>query len=209
MKEDGVEVVLVNNNPATIMTDENIADKVYLEPLTCESITKIIEKERPDGILPTLGGQTGLNMAVLLDEAGVLEKYQVTLLGTPLETIQKGEDREIFKSMMKEIKEPIAESLSTSSVDEALDFARKVGYPMIVRPAYTLGGAGGGIADTEEELRQIVKNGLHYSPINQVLIEQSVKGWKEIEYEVMRDSNDTCIIVCNMENFDPVGVHTG
>ncbi len=209
LKEDGVEVVLVNNNPATIMTDENIADKVYLEPLTCESITKIIEKERPDGILPTLGGQTGLNMAVLLDEAGVLEKYQVTLLGTPLETIQKGEDREIFKSMMKEIKEPIAESLSTSSVDEALDFARKVGYPMIVRPAYTLGGAGGGIADTEEELRQIVKNGLHYSPINQVLIEQSVKGWKEIEYEVMRDSNDTCIIVCNMENFDPVGVHTG
>ncbi|UOQ84240.1 carbamoyl-phosphate synthase (glutamine-hydrolyzing) large subunit [Gracilibacillus salinarum] len=209
LKEDGVEVILVNNNPATIMTDENIADKVYLEPLTCESISKIIEKERPDGILPTLGGQTGLNMAVLLDEAGVLEKYQVTLLGTPLETIQKGEDREIFKSMMKDIDEPTAESLSTSSVEEAVAFASKVGYPMIVRPAYTLGGAGGGIADDEAQLRQIVKNGLHYSPISQVLIEQSVKGWKEIEYEVMRDSNDTCIIVCNMENFDPVGVHTG
>ncbi|SER37058.1 carbamoyl-phosphate synthase large subunit [Gracilibacillus ureilyticus] len=209
LKEEGVEVILVNNNPATIMTDENIADKVYLEPLTCESITKIIEKERPDGILPTLGGQTGLNMAVLLDEAGVLEKYSVTLLGTPLETIQKGEDREIFKSMMKDINEPVAESLSTSSVEDAVDFATKVGYPMIVRPAYTLGGAGGGIADNETELRRIVKNGLHYSPINQVLIEQSVKGWKEIEYEVMRDSNDTCIIVCNMENFDPVGVHTG
>ncbi|MGN8647711.1 carbamoyl-phosphate synthase (glutamine-hydrolyzing) large subunit [Gracilibacillus sp. HCP3S3_G5_1] len=209
LKEDGVEVILVNNNPATIMTDENIADKVYLEPLTCDSITKIIEKERPDGILPTLGGQTGLNMAVLLDEAGVLEKYNVTLLGTPLETIQKGEDREIFKSMMKDIGEPIAESLSTSSVEEAVHFADEVGYPMIVRPAYTLGGAGGGIANNEAELRTIVKNGLHYSPISQVLIEQSVKGWKEIEYEVMRDSNDTCIIVCNMENFDPVGVHTG
>ncbi|WP_058305816.1 carbamoyl-phosphate synthase (glutamine-hydrolyzing) large subunit [Gracilibacillus massiliensis] len=209
LKEDGVEVILVNNNPATIMTDENIADKVYLEPLTCESITKIIEKERPDGILPTLGGQTGLNMAVLLDEAGVLEQYHVTLLGTPLETIQKGEDREIFKSMMKDIEEPVAESLSTSSIDEAVDFASKIGYPMIVRPAYTLGGAGGGIADNEAELRKIVKNGLHYSPISQVLIEQSVKGWKELEYEVMRDSNDTCIIVCNMENFDPVGVHTG
>ncbi|MDX8046344.1 carbamoyl-phosphate synthase (glutamine-hydrolyzing) large subunit [Gracilibacillus sp. S3-1-1] len=209
LKEDGIEVILVNNNPATIMTDENIADKVYLEPLTCESITKIIAEERPDGILPTLGGQTGLNMAVLLDEAGVLEQYDVTLLGTPLETIQKGEDREMFKSMMKDIGEPIAESLSTSSIEEAVSFAKKVGYPMIVRPAYTLGGAGGGIANDEQELRTIVKNGLHYSPINQVLIEQSVKGWKEIEYEVMRDANDTCIIVCNMENFDPVGVHTG
>lgn len=209
LKEEGVEVILVNNNPATIMTDENIADKVYLEPLTCESITKIIEKERPDGILPTLGGQTGLNMAVLLDEAGVLAKYDVTLLGTPLETIQKGEDRQIFKAMMKDLNEPVAESLSTSSVEEAVDFANQAGYSVIVRPAYTLGGAGGGIADNEDQLRQIVKNGLHYSPISQVLIEQSVKGWKEIEYEVMRDANDTCIIVCNMENFDPVGVHTG
>ncbi|WP_066187591.1 carbamoyl-phosphate synthase (glutamine-hydrolyzing) large subunit [Gracilibacillus timonensis] len=209
LKEEGVEVILVNNNPATIMTDENIADKVYLEPLTCESITNIIEKERPDGILPTLGGQTGLNMAISLGDAGVLEKYGVTLLGTPLETIQKGEDREIFKSMMKEINEPIAESLSTSSMEEAVSFAEQIGYPIIVRPAYTLGGAGGGIANDESELRTIVKNGLHYSPIDQILIEQSVKGWKEIEYEVMRDDNDTCIIVCNMENFDPVGVHTG
>lgn len=209
LKEEGIEVILVNNNPATIMTDEDIADQVYLEPLTVESITKIIEKERPDGILPTLGGQTGLNMALLLDEAGVLEKYDVTLLGTSLDTIQKGEDREKFKSMMKEIGEPVAESLSTSSVDEAVAFAKEVGYPQIVRPAYTLGGAGGGIANNEAELRAIVKNGLHYSPINQVLIEQSVKGWKEIEYEVIRDANDTCIIVCNMENIDPVGVHTG
>ncbi|GAE93502.1 carbamoyl-phosphate synthase large chain [Gracilibacillus boraciitolerans JCM 21714] len=144
LKEEGVEVILVNNNPATIMTDENIADKVYLEPLTCESITKIIEKERPDGILPTLGGQTGLNMAVLLDEAGVLAKYDVTLLGTPLETIQKGEDRQIFKAMMKDLNEPVAESLSTSSVEEAVDFANQAGYSVIVRPAYTLGGAGGG-----------------------------------------------------------------
>lgn len=209
LKEEGIEVILVNNNPATIMTDEDIADQVYLEPLTVESITKIIEKERPDGILPTLGGQTGLNMALLLDEAGVLEKYDVTLLGTSLDTIQKGEDREKFKSMMKDIGEPVAESLSTSSVEEAVAFAKEVGYPQIVRPAYTLGGAGGGIANNEAELRAIVKNGLHYSPINQVLIEQSVKGWKEIEYEVIRDANDTCIIVCNMENIDPVGVHTG
>ncbi|WP_163538917.1 carbamoyl-phosphate synthase (glutamine-hydrolyzing) large subunit [Gracilibacillus sp. YIM 98692] len=209
LKEEGVEVILVNNNPATIMTDENIADKVYLEPLTKDSITKIIEKEQPDGILPTLGGQTGLNMAMLLDGAGVLDEYDITLLGTPLETIQKGEDRDIFKSLMKDIGEPIAESLSTSSIEESIAFAEKVGYPIIVRPAYTLGGAGGGIAEDEDQLRTIVKNGLHYSPINQVLIEQSVKGWKEVEYEVMRDENDTCIIVCNMENFDPVGVHTG
>ncbi|MCT2534899.1 carbamoyl-phosphate synthase (glutamine-hydrolyzing) large subunit [Aquibacillus koreensis] len=209
LKEEGVEVILVNNNPATIMTDENIADKVYLEPLTLESITKIIEKEQPDGLLPTLGGQTGLNMAILLTNAGVLEKHKVELLGTPLDTIQKGEDREIFKSMMKSIDEPVAESKSTTSVEEAVTFAKTVGYPLIVRPAYTLGGAGGGIAKDEQHLRTIVKNGLYASPINQVLIEQSVKGWKEIEYEVMRDANDTCIIVCNMENFDPVGVHTG
>lgn len=209
LKEEGVEVILVNNNPATIMTDEHIADKVYLEPLTRDSISMIIERERPDGILPTLGGQTGLNMAVLLDEAGVLEEYDVTLLGTPLDTIQKGEDREIFKSMMKEIKEPTAESLSTSSIEEAVQFATGAGYPLIVRPAYTLGGAGGGIANNREELQTIVKNGLHFSPIKQVLIEQSVKGWKEIEFEVMRDANDTCIIICSMENVDPVGVHTG
>ncbi|MBM7571143.1 carbamoyl-phosphate synthase (glutamine-hydrolyzing) large subunit [Aquibacillus albus] len=209
LKEEGIEVVLVNNNPATIMTDENIADKVYMEPLTCESVTKIIEKEQPDGLLPTLGGQTGLNLAMLLSNEGVLQKYNVELLGTQLDTIQKGEDREIFKSMMKDLNEPVAESISTSSFAEALQFASVVGYPLIVRPAYTLGGAGGGIANDEQELRRIVKNGLDASPINQVLIEQSVKGWKEVEYEVMRDANDTCIIVCNMENVDPVGVHTG
>ncbi|GGM33920.1 carbamoyl-phosphate synthase (glutamine-hydrolyzing) [Paraliobacillus quinghaiensis] len=209
LKEEGIEVVLVNNNPATIMTDENIADKVYLEPLTLLSLTNIIEKEKPDGLLPTLGGQTGLNLAMELTKANVLEKYNVELLGTPLDTITKGEDREIFKAMMKDIDEPTAESISTSSADQAVQFASSVGYPLIVRPAYTLGGAGGGIAKDEAELRKIVKNGIHASPINQVLIEQSVKGWKEVEYEVMRDDNDTCIIVCNMENLDPVGVHTG
>ncbi|WP_077624113.1 carbamoyl-phosphate synthase (glutamine-hydrolyzing) large subunit [Sediminibacillus massiliensis] len=209
LKEEGVEVVLVNNNPATIMTDQNIADKVYMEPLTLETLTEIIELEKPDGLLPTLGGQTGLNLAVSLSEAGVLDKHNVELLGTPLETIQKGEDREIFKSMMRSIDEPVPESVSTNSVDEAVRFAASVGYPIIIRPAYTLGGAGGGIANNEKELIQIVKNGLHASPISQVLIEQSVKGWKELEYEVMRDANDTCIIVCNMENIDPVGVHTG
>ncbi|WP_079707801.1 carbamoyl phosphate synthase large subunit [Paraliobacillus ryukyuensis] len=209
LKEEGVEVVLVNNNPATIMTDEHIADHVYLEPLTLTSLTNIIAKEQPDGLLPTLGGQTGLNLATELTAAGVLEQYHVTLLGTPLETIQKGEDREVFKSMMKKMGEPIAESVSTSSADQAIHFAEKVGYPLIIRPAYTLGGAGGGIANDEAELKQMVKHGIHASPISQVLIEQSVKGWKEIEYEVMRDGNDTCIIVCNMENLDPVGVHTG
>ncbi|AQQ54685.1 carbamoyl-phosphate synthase (glutamine-hydrolyzing) large subunit [Planococcus lenghuensis] len=209
LREEGIEVVLVNNNPATIMTDPDIADRVYLEPLTLESLTAIIEKERPDGLLPTLGGQTGLNLAVELSEAGVLEQYGVELLGTPLDTIQKGEDREIFKAMMKEINEPVPESITTSSVEEAVRFAEEAGYPIIIRPAYTLGGSGGGIARDETELKKIVKTGLHASPIHQVLVDQSVKGWKELEYEVMRDANDTCIIVCNMENIDPVGVHTG
>lgn len=209
LKEEGIEVVLINNNPATIMTDENIADHVYLEPLTVKSVEKIIEKEKPDGLLPTLGGQTGLNLAIALTKAGVLDQYSVTLLGTPLETIENGEDRELFKSMMTTIDEPTAESRSVESIDEAIVFACETSYPLIVRPAYTLGGAGGGIANNETELKRIVKNGLHQSPIKQVLIEQSVKGWKEIEYEVMRDANDTCVIICNMENFDPVGVHTG
>lgn len=209
LREEGIEVVLVNNNPATIMTDEQIADRVYLEPLTRESITEIIKKERPDGLLPTLGGQTGLNLAVALAEAGVLSTYSIELLGTPLDSIQNGEDRDLFKALMKSIDEPVPDSSSTSSVEEALRFASTIGYPVIIRPAYTLGGAGGGIADNERKLVAIVKNGLRASPIHQVLIEQSVKGWKEIEYEVMRDANDTCIIVCNMENIDPVGVHTG
>ncbi|MRG88266.1 carbamoyl phosphate synthase large subunit [Salinibacillus xinjiangensis] len=209
LKEEGIEVVLVNNNPATIMTDPHIADHVYLEPLTCESVTHIIEKERPDGLLATLGGQTGLNLALSLTEAGVLNRYNVELLGTPLDSIQKGEDRDKFKSMMVEIEEPIAESISTDSISEAVTFATSSGYPIMIRPAYTLGGAGGGIAKNEEELKGIVKQGIQLSPINQVLIEQSVKGWKEIEFEVMRDANDTCIIICSMENIDPVGVHTG
>ncbi|WP_188454799.1 carbamoyl-phosphate synthase (glutamine-hydrolyzing) large subunit [Virgibacillus oceani] len=209
LKEEGVEVILVNNNPATIMTDQAIADQVYLEPLTLESLTEIVKKENPDGILPTLGGQTGLNLAVSLSKSGILDQFNVELLGTPLDTIQKGEDRELFKSLMGDIGEPVAKSLSTVSADEAVQFSVTTGYPIIVRPAYTLGGAGGGIANNEQELKAIVKNGIHASPIGQVLVEQSVKGWKEIEYEVMRDANDTCIIVCNMENIDPVGIHTG
>lgn len=209
LKEAGVKVVLVNNNPATIMTDEQVADKVYLEPLTVESVTAIIAKERPDGLLPTLGGQTGLNLAVSLAEAGVLEKYDVELLGTPLEAIQNGEDRELFKKLMQKIGEPVPESATVESVEAAVAFADSIGYPVIVRPAYTLGGAGGGIADSEQSLRTVAANGIAASPIGQVLIERSVKGWKEIEYEVMRDASDTCIIVCNMENLDPVGIHTG
>ncbi|MBP1932578.1 carbamoyl-phosphate synthase (glutamine-hydrolyzing) large subunit [Ammoniphilus resinae] len=209
LREEGIEVVLVNNNPATIMTDEEVADKIYMEPLTVESLERIIAKERPDGILPTLGGQTGLNLAVEISDAGILEKYQVKLLGTPLETIKKGEDREEFKQMMIDIGEPVPESKTVNAVEEALSFAEEIGYPVIVRPAYTLGGFGGGIASDQEELRTVAKRGIAASPIQQILIERSVKGWKEIEYEVMRDSNDTCIIVCNMENLDPVGVHTG
>jgi carbamoyl-phosphate synthase large subunit len=209
LREEGVQVVLVNNNPATIMTDEQVADKVYLEPLTVESLEQIIAKERPDGLLPTLGGQTGLNLAVSLAEAGILQKYGVALLGTPLEAIRNGEDRELFKQLMAKINEPVPESATVESVEEALAFAEQIGYPVIVRPAYTLGGAGGGIAGREEELREVAAKGIAASPIGQVLIERSVKGWKEIEYEVMRDESDTCIIVCNMENLDPVGIHTG
>ncbi|MEW9669490.1 carbamoyl-phosphate synthase (glutamine-hydrolyzing) large subunit [Ammoniphilus sp. 3BR4] len=209
LREEGIEVILVNNNPATIMTDEEVADKIYMEPLTVPSLEAIIAKEKPDGILPTLGGQTGLNLAVELADAGIIEKYQVKLLGTPLDTIKKGEDREDFKQLMLEIGEPVPESKTVNTVEEAISFAEEIGYPVIVRPAYTLGGFGGGIAGDEEELRNVAKRGLAASPIRQILIEQSVKGWKEIEYEVMRDSNDTCIIVCNMENIDPVGVHTG
>ncbi|HJV44668.1 MAG TPA: carbamoyl-phosphate synthase (glutamine-hydrolyzing) large subunit [Bacillota bacterium] len=209
LKEEGIEVVLVNNNPATIMTDEEVADKIYMEPLTVASLEAIIAKERPDGILPTLGGQTGLNLAVELADAGIIERYNVRLLGTPLDTIKKGEDREEFKRMMIEIGEPVPESKTVNTVQEALDFAEEIDYPVIVRPAYTLGGYGGGIAGDAAELQEVAKRGIAASPIEQILIERSVKGWKEIEYEVMRDSNDTCIIVCNMENLDPVGVHTG
>ncbi len=209
LKEEGMEVVLVNSNPATIMTDANIADRVYIEPLTPEFVTKIIRQEKPDGLLPTLGGQVGLNIAVALAERGILREEGVALLGTPLETIKKAEDREMFKAMMQEIGEPIPESAIVESVDAAIEFAEKIGYPVIVRPAYTLGGTGGGIAHNPEELRATATKGLKLSMIGQCLIERSVAGWKEIEYEVVRDSNDNCITICNMENIDAVGIHTG
>ena len=209
LKEEGIEVVLLNSNPATIMTDAGIADHVYLEPITLENVEKIIIKERPDGILANLGGQVGLNMALSLDKAGILDKYGVPLLGMPLEAIARAEDRELFKATMEELGEPIPESAIVNNVESAVEFAEKIGYPVIVRPAYTLGGTGGGNAGDEEELRQITNKGLKSSPIRQVLIEQSVSGFKEIEFEVMRDSNDNCITVCSMENMDPVGIHTG
>ncbi|HWR40320.1 MAG TPA: carbamoyl-phosphate synthase large subunit [Patescibacteria group bacterium] len=209
LKEEGLEVVLVNSNPATIMTDANMADRVYIEPLTLEFVTEIIAKERPDGLLATLGGQAGLNLAVKLADAGVLEQYQVRLLGTPLEAIKKAEDRELFKQTMEEIGQPIPESTIVETIEASLEFAAEIGYPLIVRPAYTLGGTGGGIVNDDEELRDVVNRGLKYSLIGQCLIERSVAGWKEIEYEVIRDAADNCITVCNMENFDPVGIHTG
>lgn len=209
LKEEGMEVVLINSNPATIMTDTNMADKVYIEPITLDFVTQIIRQERPDGLLPTLGGQTGLNMAVELARAGILEQENVKLLGTQLESIEKAEDRDLFRELMRELDQPVPESTIVTNLEEALDFANEIGYPVIVRPAYTLGGTGGGICATEEELRETVSSGLRYSPITQCLIEKSIAGMKEVEYEVMRDANDNCIVVCNMENFDPVGVHTG
>jgi carbamoyl-phosphate synthase large subunit len=209
LREEGLEVVLVNSNPATIMTDPNMADRVYIEPLTVEFLERIIAKERPDGLIPTLGGQTGLNLATQLAMEGVLDRYGVELLGTPLTAIQNAEDRELFRRLMQQIGEPIPESVAVTSVEEAIAFAERIGYPVIIRPAYTLGGTGGGVANNENELRQIVQRGLALSLIGQVLVEQCVLGWKEIEYEVMRDGADNCITVCAMENFDPMGVHTG
>lgn len=209
LKEEGMEVVLINSNPATIMTDTNMADKVYIEPITLEFVTQIIRQERPDGLLPTLGGQTGLNMAVALARAGVLERENVKLLGTQLTAIEKAEDRDLFRDLMRELEQPVPESVIVTTVEEAVDFANEIGYPIIVRPAYTLGGTGGGICANEEELLETVASGIRYSPIGQCLIEKSIAGMKEVEYEVMRDANDNCIVVCNMENFDPVGVHTG
>ncbi|SFE72993.1 carbamoyl phosphate synthase large subunit [Alteribacillus iranensis] len=209
LREEGMEVILMNNNPATVMTDEACADKVYFEPLTVASVEKVIQKEQPDGLLATLGGQTGLNLAFALDEEGILNKYNVTLLGTPVESIKKGEDRELFRSLMNELGEPVPESDIVEKEEEAVDFANATGYPIIIRPAYTLGGGGGGIAHNEEELRYIIQGGLEASPIHQCLVEKSIAGFKEIEFEVMRDSNDTCITICSMENIDPVGVHTG
>ncbi|QDX95127.1 carbamoyl-phosphate synthase large subunit [Brevibacillus laterosporus] len=209
LKEEGMEVVLINSNPATIMTDTNMADKVYIEPITPEFVARVIRQEKPDGLLPTLGGQTGLNMAVALADLGVLEEENVTLLGTKLTSIKQAEDRELFRSLMQELNEPVPDSVIVSTVEEALDFANEIGYPIIVRPAYTLGGTGGGICEDEASLIEIVTSGLKYSPITQCLVERSIAGMKEIEYEVMRDANDNCIVVCNMENIDPVGVHTG
>ncbi len=209
LREEGVTTVLVNSNPATIMTDEGIADIVYIEPLTVEVLDRIIERERPDGLLPTLGGQTGLNLAVELADAGILDKYDVRLLGTPIETIKKAEERSLFKQLLVDIGEPVPASATVKSVREAKELADSIGLPLIIRPSYTLGGTGGGIAHTMKELEQIVANGLDSSMSHEVLVEQCVLGWKELEYEVMRDAADNCITVCNMENIDPMGVHTG
>jgi carbamoyl-phosphate synthase large subunit len=209
MREEGVISVLVNSNPATIMTDENIADIVYIEPLTVEVLTRIIEKERPDGLLPTLGGQTGLNLAVELADAGVLEKYNVRVLGTPIQTIRNAEDRELFKELLIKIGEPVPRSETVNTIEDGKRVAKDIGLPVVIRPAYTLGGTGGGFANNEEELEELLNSGLSASPIHQVLVEESVAGWKEIEYEVMRDSAGNCITVCNMENIDPMGIHTG
>ena len=209
LREEGVATVLVNSNPATIMTDRDIADRVYIEPLTVEVIERIIQRERPQGILPTLGGQTGLNLAVALADAGILERYNVRLLGTPLETIRKSEDREYFRNFLHDIGEPEPPNATVSTMDAARDYAREMGLPLVVRPAYTLGGTGGGVANTWPEFEDIVQSGLTASPISQVLLERSLVGWKEVEYEVIRDSADNCITVCNMENLDPMGAHTG
>ena len=209
LKEEGIHVVLVNSNPATIMTDKDIADEVYIEPLTPEVIKKLILKVSPDSLLPTLGGQAALNIAMELDECGFLKEHKVKLIGTTGKTIRKAEDREEFKETMEKIGEPIAPSQIVTNVEDGLEYAQKIGYPVVLRPAYTLGGSGGGIADNEEEFVEIIQNGLRLSRVGQVLVEKSIAGWKEIEYEVMRDGNGTCITVCNMENLDPVGVHTG
>ena len=209
LKEEGVEVVLLNSNPATIMTDKDIADHVYIEPLTAEVVEQLILKEQPDSVLPTLGGQAGLNLAMELEECGFLREHNVRLIGTTSETIKKAEDRLEFKSTMEKIGEPVAASLVVESVEDGIAFANQIGYPVVLRPAYTLGGSGGGIAHNQEELEEILANGLRLSRVGQVLVERCIAGWKEIEYEVMRDSAGNCITVCNMENIDPVGVHTG
>ena len=209
LREEGYEVILINSNPATIMTDTAIADRVYIEPLTLEFAKRVIFKERPDAILGSLGGQTGLNLVVELDNDGILEDFGVEILGTPIDAINKAEDRELFRSLMQEINMPIPESAIVHSVEGAVEFANQEGYPLVVRPAYTLGGTGGGFAHNEEELRRIADTGLKMSPVHQCLVEQSIAGYKEIEYEVMRDAKNNAIVICNMENVDPVGIHTG
>ena len=209
LKEEGYEVVLVNSNPATIQTDVQIADKVYMEPLTLEYVAKIVRYERPDAIVPGLGGQTGLNLAVQLAKKGVLQECQVEILGTSFQSIEQAEDRELFKELCQSLGEPVLPSLIANNIDEAVEAAKRIGYPVVLRPAFTLGGTGGGFADNEPQLREMMRNALSLSPVHQVLIEKSIKGYKEIEYEVIRDHNDTAIAICNMENIDPVGVHTG
>ncbi|MBR1893005.1 MAG: carbamoyl-phosphate synthase large subunit, partial [Lachnospiraceae bacterium] len=209
LKEEGIEVCLVNSNPATIMTDKEIADEVYIEPLSAKMLEEIILKEKPDSILPTLGGQAGLNLGMELAESGFLAEHGVKLIGTTAETIRKAEDRLEFKETMEKIGEPVAPSLVVENIEDGVEFSRKIGYPVVLRPAYTLGGSGGGIANNEAELREILANGLRLSRVGQVLVERCISGWKEIEYEVMRDAAGNCITVCNMENIDPVGVHTG
>ncbi|MBQ9030741.1 MAG: carbamoyl-phosphate synthase large subunit [Parasporobacterium sp.] len=209
LREEGYEVILANSNPATIMTDTSIADKVYMEPLTLEYVARICRRERPDAIVPGIGGQTGLNLAMQLARKGVLEECEIELLGTDADSIERAEDRELFKELCEQIGEPVVPSRITYSAEEALEAAKELGYPVILRPAFTLGGTGGGFADTPEELEEMMKNALEQSPVHQVLIEKSIKGYKEIEYEVMRDANDTAITVCSMENLDPVGIHTG
>ncbi len=209
LRDEGISVVLVNSNPATIMTDKNLADAIYLEPLNCETVKRIIETERPDGILAGLGGQTGLTIAMELFRDGTLEKYGVKLLGSDADAIDKAEDRELFANTMREIGQPVVPSDIATTVEYSLEIAERIGYPVIVRPAFTLGGTGGGIANNENELREIAKGGLDLSPITQILVEKCISGWKEIEFETMRDGAGNAIIVCSMENFDPVGVHTG
>ena len=209
LKKEGLEVVLINSNPATIMTDKNMADKIYIEPLTVKTVQKVIEKEKPDSILPNLGGQTGLNLAMELAESGFLEKHNVRLLGTSPEGIRNAEDRQCFKDMMEKIGEPCVASKVVHNVQDAVDFAKEIGLPVIIRPAYTLGGTGGGIAYTMNELEEIAASGIRMSRVDEILVEKCISGWKEIEYEVMRDSNGNCITICNMENIDPVGIHTG
>ena len=209
LKEEGYEVILANSNPATIMTDTNIADKVYMEPLDLENVAKIIRYERPDGLVCSLGGQTGLNLGMQLYKKGILDECHVELLGTNAEAIEKAEDRDLFKNLCIELNEPIIESRIATTIDEVVNAAEEIGYPIILRPAFTLGGTGGGFADNEKELLSLAKNALKLSPVSQVLVEKSIKGFKEIEFEVMRDKNDTAISICSMENIDPVGVHTG
>ena len=209
LKEEGIEVVLLNSNPATIMTDKDIADRVYIEPLTTKVVEQLIMKEKPDSVLPTLGGQAGLNLAMELEDDGFLKAHNVRLIGTTSETIKKAEDRLEFKETMEKIGEPVAPSMVVENVEDGIKFTQTIGYPVVLRPAYTLGGSGGGIAHNEHELVEILENGLRLSRVGQVLVERCIAGWKEIEYEVMRDGAGNCITVCNMENLDPVGVHTG